>query len=127
MERLPIFWEGAVRRPWFLPFYRDVIALRRGHEALRRGETLWLHNSDEARVVSYVRRVPGEEILVAVNLSSQPWAGTVEVTPRGPWREITPAVGLPIQPGGVVPERPVREMALPEVNLDAWGFRVFAR
>jgi glycosidase len=127
MERRPIFWAGAARRPWFLPFYRDMIALRHRHVALRRGFTVWLPNSDAARVVSYLRRGENEEILVTVNLSSQPWTGTVEVPEGGEWTEITPDIGLPVQPGGVVPERETRAVELPKLGLDAWGVRIFRR
>ncbi len=80
-----------------------------------------------AMSAEFLRRAGGEEVLVTVNLSSQSWSGTADL-PEGPaFREITPAVGLPVQPGGVVPERPRREVALPRFDLDPWGFRVFAR
>ena len=126
-ERVPLFWPIVARRPEFAQFYREMIALRRRHEALRRGETLWVPSSDPARVVSFVRRGAGEDVLVAVNLSSQPWTGTVE-PPAGPaFAEITPAVPLPQQPGGGTPERPARKVELPNLALDAWGFRIFHR
>jgi hypothetical protein len=95
--------------------------------ALRRGETLWLVNSDDTRVVSFLRRGGGEEVLVVVNLSSQPWQGRVEVPAGSAYAEVTPAVPLPVQPGGSVPERQVRPAALPSIGLDAWGFRLFDR
>jgi hypothetical protein len=60
-EKVPVFWQIAERRPGFLPFYRHVIAWRRAHPALCQGETLWLHNSDEARVASYLPRGGQEE------------------------------------------------------------------
>jgi glycosidase len=88
-----------------------MIALRREHAALRRGETIWVASSGPERVVSFVRRGGGEDVLVAVNLSSQPWTG----------------VPLPQQPGGGTPERAARKAELPALALDAWGFRVFRR
>jgi len=126
-ERVPLFWPIAQRRPEFATFYREMIALRRGHAALRRGETLWVPSSAPDRIVSFVRRGEGEDVLVVVNLSSQPWTGTVE-PPAGPsFVEITPAVPLPQQPGGGTPERAARKAELPTLALDAWGFRVFQR
>ncbi|MGB8510568.1 MAG: alpha-amylase family glycosyl hydrolase, partial [Pyrinomonadaceae bacterium] len=77
-ERLPVFWQFAERRPQFPRFYEQFIALRRTHAALRRGELTWLRNSDEARVVTYARRDGEEEIIVAINFSTQPFVGTVE-------------------------------------------------
>jgi cyclomaltodextrinase / maltogenic alpha-amylase / neopullulanase len=126
-ERVPIFWPIVGRRPEFAAFYRGMIALRRQHAAIRRGETLWVRSSSSDRVVSFVRRGEGEDVLVAVNLSSRPWAGTVELPAGGPFAEITPGVPLPQQPGGGTPERAARKVELPALTLDAWGYRIFAR
>ena len=84
-------------------------------------------SSAPTRVVSFVRRDAGEDVLVAVNLSSQPWAGTVEPPAGAPFVEITPAVPLPQQPGGASPDRTARTVELPALALDAWGFRLFRR
>src|SRR5205823_4811117 len=59
-EKLPIFWPFAERRPEFRQFYKQIMALRRQSVALRRGSLEWVRNSDEARVVTFVRRAPGE-------------------------------------------------------------------
>jgi glycosidase len=127
LERVPIFWPIVARRPEFPRFYREMIALRRGHAALRHGETLWVPSSAPDRVVSFVRRGDGEDVLVTVNLSSQPWTGTVEPPAGAPFVEITPGVPLPQQPGGSTPERAARKVELPALALDAWGFRVLRR
>jgi len=126
-ERLQIFWPIEARRPEFGRFYRQMIALRRGHAALRRGETLWVTSSGPDRVVSFVRRGAAEDVLVAVNLSSQPWTGTLELPAGAPFEEITPGVPLPQQPGGGTPDRAARKVELPALALDAWGFRIFRR
>ncbi len=126
-ERVPLFWPIVARRPEFPRFYREMTALRRRHEALRRGETLWVPSSGPERVVSFLRRSPGEDVLVAVNLSSQPWTGTVEPPAGASFSEITPTVPLPQQPGGGTPERPAPKVELPNLALDAWAFRIFHR
>ena len=77
-EKLPIFWAFAERRPEFRKFYTEMMKRRRESRALRRGTLTWVRNSDEARVVSFVRRAEGEEVLVAINFSNQPFVGTVE-------------------------------------------------
>jgi cyclomaltodextrinase len=126
-ERVPIFWPIAARRPEFPIFYREMIALRRSHPALGQGETVWVDSSAPERVVSFLRRAAGEEMLVAVNLSSQPFEGRL-APPAGPsFAEVTPAIPLPQQPGGATPERKARTLELPALALDAWGFRVFRR
>jgi glycosidase len=112
-ERLPVFWQIAERRPEFPAFYRDMVPLRRKHAALRQGSTVWLHTSDDDRVVAFLRRDEREELLVAVNLSNRPFAGTVEAS--GAFTEVTPGVSSP------------RPVGLPALALDAWGVRVFRR
>ncbi|HSE38621.1 MAG TPA: alpha-amylase family glycosyl hydrolase [Blastocatellia bacterium] len=115
-ERLPIFWGNVERRRQFPLFYRQIISLRRDHPALRRGETEWLRNSDEQRVVSFLRRDRNEELLVAINLSNRPFAGLVEVPNGSSFKNVTP--------DSVSRDR---ISALPALTLDSWGFRIFAR
>jgi cyclomaltodextrinase len=112
-EKLPVFWQIAERRPRFPAVYASLAALRREHAALRQGETVWLGNSDDRRIVTYLRKGADEDLLVAINFSNQPFAGSVE-TGSG-FTEITPAM-----------ERP-RAAALPGLYLDAWEFRIFRR
>jgi glycosidase len=87
-EKLPIFWPIAERRPEFPKFYKQMMAMRKGSVALRRGTLAWLKNSDESRVVTFVRRAPGDEVLVAINFSNRPFTGRVIGGPRlslGAW------------------------------------------
>src|SRR6187399_796998 len=112
-ERTPIQWEMAQRRPKVEGFYKSLAALRRAHPALTRGSVRWLRNSDEARVLSYERGASGESLVIAVNLSSQPWSGLVDVPP-GEYEDITP-------------ENAQRTAALPSLFLAPWQFRIFRR
>ena len=87
-EKLPIFWPIAERRPEFPKFYKQMMAMRKASVALRRGTLEWLKNSDESRVVTFVRRAPGDELLVAINFSNRPFTGRVIGGPRlslGAW------------------------------------------
>ena len=113
-EKLPVFWKIAERRPEFPRFYAGMIALRAAHPALQQGETEWLRNSDDARIVTYLRKGGGEEFLVAINFSNQPFLGLVDTAAAG-LAEVTPGVETP------------RPSALPSLALDAWGFRIFRR
>lgn len=125
-ERLPIFWQFAERRPEFPRFYRSMIALRRSSAALRRGDVRWVRNSDENRVLTFARRSGAEELLIAVNMSSAPFMGTVETS--GSFEEITPNIGQPLPPDD---ERKsaaaAKSVGLPALSLDGFGFRVFRR
>jgi glycosidase len=128
-ERLPVFWQIAERRPEFPRFYRRIIELRRGSPALRRGAVEWLRNSDEARVVSYLRRTGDEEIVVAINFSNSPFAGTVDAPGGATFTDVTPDVAPPLPPDAPAPaHKPhARTVTLPALALDAWGYRIFRR
>ena len=128
-EKLPIFWPIAERRPEFPRFYKEIIALRKQHEALRDGTMQWLRNSDEPRVVSYARRTRDEEILVAINFSNRPFFGSIEVANSQMFQDITPDVGPPLPPDAPPPEvaKRARINSLPSVAMDAWGYRIFLR
>ena len=128
-EKLPIFWRIAERRPEFPRFYKQMIALRRESTALRRGSLAWLHNSEDERVVSFLRRSADEEMLVVINLSSAALMATVEVENASGFREVGPEVAAPLAPDAPVSVQAVRRrnVALPAVWMDAWGYRLFRR
>jgi cyclomaltodextrinase / maltogenic alpha-amylase / neopullulanase len=111
-EKLPVFWQFQERRPEFPRFYKGMIDLRKSSLALRRGDLAWLKNSDESRVLTFTRRAGNEEILVAINMTSAPFFGSVEAA--GNFEEITPNV-----------ER--KAAGLPSLSLDSFGFRIFRR
>lgn len=128
-EKLPIFWPIADRRPEFPRFYKQMMALRRSSNALRRGTVEWLANSDESRVLTYLRRTPDEEVLVAINLSNRPFFGSTEIASATSYVDVTPDVGAPLPPDAPAPERGARKrfVGLPALSLDAWGYRIFRR
>ena len=111
-EKMPVYWDIKVRRPEFPKFYEEMIKLRANSIALRRGETVWLKNSDEERILTFVRRSAGEEILVAINMTNAPFFGSVETS--GNYEEITPNI-----------EKSAN--GLPSVSLKAFGFRIFRK
>jgi glycosidase len=115
-EKMDVFWDAALRRPDFPPFYKELIALRKAHAALRTGTVEWLANSDQARVLTYRRLDQSADIVVAINVSNKPFIGTVEAS--GDYSEITPPA---------VKGRQAGTAALPAISLDAWGVRIFRR
>jgi hypothetical protein len=52
----------------------------------------------------------GEEILVAINFSNQPFRGVVEIESAGGFAEVGSG-----------------SASLPAVSLDAWGYRIWER
>ncbi len=128
-EKLPIFWPIAERRPEFPRFYKQIMALRRSSNALRRGSVEWLRNSDDSRVLTFARRTATEEVIVAINFSSLPFSGSIESANGLAYDDASPDVGPPLPPDAPVPEfiRRKRPVTLPALFLDPWGYRIFRR
>lgn len=128
-EKLPIFWPIAERRPEFPRFYKQIMALRRSSNALRRGALEWLPNSDETRVLTYIRRAADEEVLVAINLSNRPFFGSIEVGSGAAFVDVTPDIDPPLPPDAPAPDQSARKrmVGLPVLALDAWGYRIYRR
>lgn len=108
-----IFWGSAEWHPDYPKFYAALTSLRHEHPALQRGSTMWLHNSDEQHVVTYVRAAGDDEFLIAVNLSNSPFRGHVETA--GTWKEIDLPVSKPAL------------KAVPSLSLDAYQSRIFQK
>ncbi len=113
-EKLAVFWQISERRANFLPFYKQLIALRRAHPALQQGETEWVLNGAPNRVLTYFRRGAGEEYFVAINVSNQPYAGVANV-PNGEYVDETPGLD----------EAARAKITLPVLILSAWDFRIY--
>lgn len=128
-EKLPIFWPIAERRPEFPRFYKQITALRRSSAALRRGSLEWLRNSDESRVLTFKRRTPDDEVVVAINFSNRPFSGSVKTARRNGFVDVTPDVAPPLPPDAPTPKATNRKRVvnLPALTLEAWGYRVFRR
>ena len=112
-EPQKIFWQAGEWHPDTVKLYSAMGGLRREHAALQQGATLWLHNSDEQHVVTYLRRAGSDEFLVAINLSSTRFRGNVEAS--GNWKE----VGLPAWK----PE----SGAVPFISLESFEARIFQK
>ena len=113
-EKLPVFWPIAERRSSFLPFYKQLIAVRKAHPALQQGETEWVRNGAPERVLTFFRRAAGEEYFVAINVSNQPYAG-VAGAPNGEYLDETPGF-----------DEAARTKTTPQVLvLNGWDFRIY--
>ena len=128
-EKLPVFWPFNERRPEFGRFYKQMLTLRRDSLALRRGTLNWLQNSHNEEVVSFVRRVADEEVLVVINLTGGPLMVTVDVDGVNGFSDVGPIVSAPLPPDApaIAQAARKRNVALPAVSLDGWGYRIFQR
>lgn len=111
-EKMPIFWDAQIRRPEFPKFYKSMLELRKNSAPLRRGDLFWLKNSDEARILTFKRVSGNEEIFVAINMTSAPFFGSVEIS--GEFEEIMPNIEK-------------TSNGLPILSLDSFGFRLFRK
>jgi cyclomaltodextrinase / maltogenic alpha-amylase / neopullulanase len=127
-EKFHVYWGAGEQRPQFAAFYRAIIQLRASSTALRHGDLIWLHNSDEQHVISFIRRSREETDLVTVNLSNTPFRGSIEVTASGnqPWQEVslTPPAGSRRHPASATVTASLLP-ALPALSLDAFQVRIF--
>lgn len=77
-EKLPIFWHPK-GRPALRDIYRDLIQLRKANPAFRNDRVVWLHNSDEANLVTLMRADEKHEFVIVINFSNRPATGWVQV------------------------------------------------
>ena len=115
-EKMPVFWAIGELRSNFMPFYKQLIALRRAHPALQQGETEFVENGAPDRILTFIRSAAGEEYFVAVNLSSRPYAGVANV-PDGNYLDETPGRD----------EAARKKVTLPALILNAWDYRIYRR
>jgi cyclomaltodextrinase / maltogenic alpha-amylase / neopullulanase len=77
-EKLPIFWHPK-DRPALRDTYRDLIRLRREHPAFCDDRVVWLPNSDETNLVTFLRGDDKEQFAVVINFSNRPVEGSLKV------------------------------------------------
>ena len=77
-EKMPIFWEPKERPP-LRKIYRDLIKLRKQYPAFRNDRVIWLENSDEDNLVTFMRLDSTDEFVFVLNLSNRPVIGWAEV------------------------------------------------
>jgi cyclomaltodextrinase len=126
-EKVPIFWQSGQIDRVFSEFYKVMIPMRATSPALRHGELVWVHNSDEDHVVSYLRRLPDETILVAVNLANVPFVGGIEAG-SGSWKEVALETFAQHGEAGMTTAQasaPRPPVALPTLSLPPFGVRIF--
>jgi glycosidase len=126
-EKEPIFWQSAQVEPSFPEFYKVMIPLRKTSSALRHGDLVWIHNSDEQHVLTFVRRSKEETVLVAINFSNLPFRGSMEAGPSL-WKEVplneaghVSEAGMPT--AQAAPSAPA--VAIPALSLPPFGVRIF--
>jgi glycosidase len=114
-EKLPIFWSPK-ERPLLRDIYRNLIKLRKEYPVFRNAGVNWLHNSDEADLVSFMRQDAGDQFVVVINFSNRPVTGRVEVRNSEQFKPVQIS-GMSQVPGG----------DFPLCHLGAFGWRIYHR
>jgi cyclomaltodextrinase len=96
--------------------YHDLIQLRHQYAALCNSRVDWLHNSDEASLVSFLRADEKDELLVIINFSNHPLAGKVDLKNVGGFLPLKFSGGQS-SPGD----------SLPMFQLGAYEWRIYHR
>jgi cyclomaltodextrinase len=114
-EKLPVFWRPKERPP-LRDIYRDLIRLRRQHPCFHNDQVVWLRNTDETNVVTFMRGDDEEEFLVAINFCNRASAATLELADA--------ALFKPVRISGV---SEVAGGGLPELRLKGFEWRIYRR
>ena len=86
-DKLPIFWHPKERPP-LREIYHGLIQLRKQYAAFRNNHVIWLQNSDEDDIVTFMRLDDNDEFVVVINFSNRPVSGSVEVKNSGDFKPV---------------------------------------
>ena len=114
-EKLPVFWHPKDRPP-LRDIYRDLTRLRKANEAFRNDRVVWLRNSDEANLTTFMRLDSHNEFVIVINFSNRPTLGWVEVMHDQEFK--------PVKIKGI-PESP--SSGFPLFRLNGFDWRIYQR
>jgi cyclomaltodextrinase / maltogenic alpha-amylase / neopullulanase len=114
-ESMPIFWKPKERPP-LRDIYRELIKLRKGYAPFRNDQVVWLRNSNEADLVSFMRLDAKDEFVVLINCSNRPQVGWVEVMNDQEFKQLR----FPGQPGS-------SPGGFPMFRLNGFEWRIYHR
>ena len=114
-DKLNIFWHPKDRPP-LRGIYHDLIRLRHQYAALRTRDVDWLHNSDETRLVTFLRADDKDQLLVVINFSNRPLTGKVDLKNADGF--------APVEISGL---KNSDASPLPDVHLNGFEWRIYHR
>jgi cyclomaltodextrinase len=114
-ETMPVFWNPKERPP-LRQIYRDLIKLRKVHAPFRNNRVIWLRNSDEANLVTFMRLDGRDEFVIVINLSNRPVVASVEVMNADGFQQHRIAGTSEVQAGG-----------FPLFRLNGFEWRIYHR
>jgi glycosidase len=112
-EKVPVFWKPKDRPP-IREIYRGLLKLRAEYPAFHNDRVVWLKNSDESNLVTFMRLDEKDEFVIVINFSNRPQFGKVEVMNSQQFKPVTP--GAKDAPAG-----------FPVFELNGFGYRIYHR
>ena len=116
-EKMPVFWQPGGRPP-LRNIYRDLIKLRKSHEAFTNNDVTWLANSAPDDVVSFLRRDGKDEYLVLINLSSRRVSASINDLPGS---------AADFEPVKITGRADPVDIVLPDFHLNGYGWFIYHR
>jgi len=114
-EKMPVFWHPKERQP-LRKIYRGLIALRKEYAPFRNDRVIWLHNSDDSSLVTFMRLDGKDEFVITINLSNRPAMGWVEVLHEEEFKPVK-IPGMPDASGN----------GFPLFRLNGFDWRIYHR
>ena len=114
-EKMPVFWHSKDRPP-FREIYQALIRLRKQYPAFRNDRVVWLRNSDEANLVTFMRLDDNDEFVIVISFSNRPITGRVETLHDCDFK--------PVRISGM-PEAP--PIGFPSFRLNGFDWRIYHR
>lgn len=113
-DKLTIFWHPKDRPP-LRDIYHGLIGLRKQYPCFSNHEVVWLRNSDENDVVTFMRQDDRDQFIVAINFSNRPVSAEVQTKDNGNF----PALPIAGMDAGAD--------SLPALHLKGFEWRIYHR
>jgi cyclomaltodextrinase len=110
-----IFWHPKDRAHLY-DHYRQLIRVRKEYPAFWNNNVTWLRNSDERDLVTFLRQDSRDQLLVVINFSSRPVAGSVNLPGADGFKTVWTTEGSQPNPSG-----------LPQLRLNGYEARIYCR
>jgi cyclomaltodextrinase len=114
-DKRNIAWHSK-EEPQLFGIYHDLIQLRHQYAALCNSRVDWLHNSNESKLVTFLRTDDKDELLVVINFSNRPLVGNVDLRDGNDFKPLKIS-GMPGSDGS----------PLPVVRLNGFEWRIYHR
>jgi cyclomaltodextrinase / maltogenic alpha-amylase / neopullulanase len=114
-DKRNISWDSE-QEPELFGIYHDLIQLRHQYTALCTSRVDWLHNSNERKLVTFLRADDKDELLVVINFSNRPLTGELDLKNINGFTPVKIS-GMPDSNGD----------SLPAVRLKGFEWRIYHR